>query len=140
MIYSGYFRIQEALSKDDFNGALNGMSDLKKMSGHISDKDLKKEAAAEWRKINADIAKIAENSLKSKDINQVRANFANLSASVYLLAKQFGSSKEFKIKRFHCPMAFDNKGADWLQQSDEAENPYFGAAMYRCGEKTEDIK
>lgn len=33
----------------------------------------------------------------------------------------------------HCPMAFDNAGANWLQGSDELANPYFGASMLRCG-------
>lgn len=37
--------------------------------------------------------------------------------------------------RFHCPMAFDNQGADWLQNQDELANPYFGASMLRCGSR-----
>jgi Cu(I)/Ag(I) efflux system membrane fusion protein len=31
-------------------------------------------------------------------------------------------------------MAFDNKGADWLQADTKVANPYFGDAMLRCGE------
>lgn len=34
----------------------------------------------------------------------------------------------------HCPMAFDNKGADWLQRGEPIRNPYFGSRMFRCGE------
>jgi len=34
-------------------------------------------------------------------------------------------------------MAFDNRGALWLQLGDKIENPYFGAQMYRCGELRE---
>ena len=30
-------------------------------------------------------------------------------------------------------MAFDNKGAAWLQATREISNPYFGSAMLRCG-------
>ena len=37
---------------------------------------------------------------------------------------------------FHCPMAFDDRGADWIQWSGtRTENPYFGSAMYRCGKE-----
>jgi Cu(I)/Ag(I) efflux system membrane fusion protein len=36
-------------------------------------------------------------------------------------------------------MAFDNKGAYWLQDSEEIANPYFGAAMLRCGEKAGEL-
>jgi Cu(I)/Ag(I) efflux system membrane fusion protein len=37
-------------------------------------------------------------------------------------------------------MAFENKGARWLQQDEEVRNPYFGAAMFRCGEVEKQIK
>jgi Cu(I)/Ag(I) efflux system membrane fusion protein len=30
-------------------------------------------------------------------------------------------------------MAFDDKGAHWLQLGENIENPYFGSQMYRCG-------
>src|SRR5690606_2826422 len=33
----------------------------------------------------------------------------------------------------HCPMAFDDKGASWLQRGDEILNPYFGSEMPSCG-------
>jgi len=31
-------------------------------------------------------------------------------------------------------MAFDNRGAPWLQNFKQIDNPYFGASMLRCGE------
>ena len=37
-------------------------------------------------------------------------------------------------------MAFDGKGADWLQQGTEISNPYFGAAMPRCGDIVDTIE
>ncbi|MCB0295126.1 MAG: DUF3347 domain-containing protein, partial [Calditrichaeota bacterium] len=43
------------------------------------------------------------------------------------------------VYRYHCPMAFDNKGADWLQDKQGVENPYFGSAMFRCGEEVEKV-
>lgn len=33
-----------------------------------------------------------------------------------------------------CPMAFSGRGARWLQAQGPVANPYFGAAMLRCGE------
>jgi Cu(I)/Ag(I) efflux system membrane fusion protein len=33
----------------------------------------------------------------------------------------------------HCPMAFDGKGAKWIQRGDQIANPYFGGAMLTCG-------
>jgi Cu(I)/Ag(I) efflux system membrane fusion protein len=40
----------------------------------------------------------------------------------------------FAIYEEHCPMAFDNKGANWLQAESKLANPYYGAMMLRCGE------
>lgn len=40
----------------------------------------------------------------------------------------------------HCPMANNAKGASWLSAEQEIRNPYFGAAMLRCGEIIEVIK
>ena len=30
-------------------------------------------------------------------------------------------------------MAFDNRGARWMQDVEGLENPYFGSAMFTCG-------
>ena len=44
------------------------------------------------------------------------------------------------IYKKHCPMAFDNQGADWFSDIPEINNPYFGDKMLRCGKVTETIK
>lgn len=44
------------------------------------------------------------------------------------------SDNEDLIK-FHCPMAFDKKGAYWIQEEEEVMNPYFGSKMLRCGSR-----
>ena len=33
----------------------------------------------------------------------------------------------------HCPMAFNNKGGDWVSAERPVLNPYFGDEMLRCG-------
>lgn len=33
----------------------------------------------------------------------------------------------------HCPMAFDNTGADWISRDSAVLNPYFGDKMLKCG-------
>ncbi len=37
-------------------------------------------------------------------------------------------------------MAFNNKGAFWLQDNDNIQNPYFGPAMPTCGDLKETIQ
>lgn len=33
----------------------------------------------------------------------------------------------------HCPMAFDDKGAEWISTEKAIRNPYFGEEMLECG-------
>ena len=40
----------------------------------------------------------------------------------------------------HCPMADQEKGADWLSREKEIRNPYFGKSMLTCGEVTDTLK
>lgn len=37
----------------------------------------------------------------------------------------------------HCPMANNDKGADWLSLEKNIKNPYYGASMLTCGEVTD---
>ncbi len=48
--------------------------------------------------------------------------------------KPFAPDSEMPYYLTYCPMAFDFKGAFWLQTSDIVDNSYFGEAMLRCGE------
>jgi hypothetical protein len=34
-------------------------------------------------------------------------------------------------------MAFDSKGANWIQAGETTANPYYGATMLRCGAQEE---
>ena len=67
---------------------------------------------------------------KSSTIAEARKNFLALSKTAIKVAK---GNKGWHV--MYCPMAFDNKGASWLQKSSEkrANNPYFGKEMPHCG-------
>ena len=65
-----------------------------------------------------------------------RKAFEGLSAAVAELVRRYGAPGERSVRRFHCPMAF-KRGADWLQEGETTENPYFGSRMFRCGRQVE---
>lgn len=44
-----------------------------------------------------------------------------------------------KVYQQHCPMAFDNTGANWLSQQSAIRNPYFGDDMLDCGETRDSV-
>jgi Cu(I)/Ag(I) efflux system membrane fusion protein len=39
----------------------------------------------------------------------------------------------------HCPMANNDKGGNWISQTSEIKNPYFGDKMLKCGETKETL-
>ncbi len=75
----------------------------------------------------------------SENMEGQRKAFEKLSEAVYDMAKESGFG-ETTIYKQYCPMAFGNKGAFWLSDSEEIMNPYFGDKMLRCGKVTETIK
>lgn len=68
------------------------------------------------------------------DIEKGRTGFAQVSMGLIAARKRFEVEG---IYEFHCPMAFANKGANWLQTNNRIRNPYFGSSMLKCGELVE---
>ena len=74
----------------------------------------------------------------AEDIEAGRVVFEHLQRALLALAEGLGylMPEGRTLSIFHCPMAFDNRGADWLQWSGtRTENPYFGSGMFRCGKE-----
>ncbi|MGY6554256.1 MAG: efflux RND transporter periplasmic adaptor subunit [Wenzhouxiangella sp.] len=66
------------------------------------------------------------------DIEAIRRQLQPLSTA--LEAAAIAARYPGPLMRAFCPMAFDFKGATWLQRDRTIANPYFGASMLRCGE------
>lgn len=138
-IYEGYTNIQKALAADNISDtkesaeqALKSLSavDMNLISGHANIFCMEQSG-----KIKTSLEQIKE----SDKIDTVREVFDKLSNEIIALVETFGLSENHVLYKFHCPMAFNNKGADWLQDNNDLNNPYFGAAMPKCGELTEVI-
>ena len=70
------------------------------------------------------------------DIGGLRSVYGKLAALLYRRSEEPGFDRQkLKLHRFHCPMALGGKGGYWFQDNAELENPYFGAAMLKCGEE-----
>ena len=100
---------------------------------------LKDQAHMIWMQQLKDSQTATEALAGAKDIADMRVAFETLSDTLYTALQQFGTNGTLTIHRFHCPMAFNNRGAYWLQQSDTTENPYYGSMMFGCGTKTETL-
>jgi len=85
------------------------------------------------------ISSLASKIAATSDIEAQRIEFAALSTNFIALLKKAGiGSGELYIA--HCPMASNDKGADWVTNSREIKNPYFGESMLTCGSIKETLK
>lgn len=136
-VLSGYLKVQRALSKDDLGAAGKAAKELKASLGAVDMKVLKGQVHMEWMKLAKSLGTIVDALASAKDIKAARVKFASLSDSLIRAIRTFGSTGSRPIFVARCPMAFGGRGADWLQDKPEIENPYFGKAMFRCGEVRE---
>jgi len=68
----------------------------------------------------------------AENLENQRQQFQMVSQALIAMLQNFGSSKQPYYVQ-HCPMANNQNGAHWLSDQELIENPYYGAAMLRCG-------
>ncbi|MFB6456029.1 DUF3347 domain-containing protein [Chitinophaga sp. Hz27] len=73
-----------------------------------------------------------------QDIEGKRASFQMISDMLYDLIKATGYKGHTVYHQF-CPMAFDDKGAYWLSETQKIINPYFGEKMLECGSTNDSL-
>ncbi|GAB4551447.1 MAG: hypothetical protein Tsb0013_13550 [Phycisphaerales bacterium] len=129
-VYAAYFDAQEALAADDLASFVRAAGDLLTAIGLVKEAGLVGEPLAAWRRASARL-RITD---ALTDIEIARAKFEDMSEAVISLQDRFGHRGSETWHVAYCPMAFDNKGAEWLQRGTQINNPYFGASMLRCGE------
>lgn len=70
-------------------------------------------------------------------LDQQRTDFEPVSMAMIAVVRATSPGTPVYVQ--HCPMAFNDKGADWLSTEEDVLNPYFGDAMLRCGSVTETL-
>ncbi len=66
------------------------------------------------------------------DLDGQRQQFEFLSAALINALRAFGAAGKTVYVQ-HCPMAFNDRGADWIASEAAIRNPYFGDQMLTCG-------
>lgn len=112
-----YLRLTNALASDSTEGAREAAASFANSAG---------EHQAER------VHRLASEAAQSDSIETIRERYAVLSDILIRSVEANGPGKNDLYLAF-CPMAFNNRGARWLQTNDEILNPYFGAAMLKCG-------
>lgn len=132
-IFDRYFAMQQALADDNDASATKAAKEVLNAIKAVDMALLTGEDHSKWMKVSSEIQKLLTKTIQTEKIESQREDFYLLSQQLTELAKRFGSASEGPVYLLHCPMAFDNKGANWLQSNDQIRNPYFGAQMLQCG-------
>ena len=91
-------------------------------------------ATGEGKPLAEAVLKAAEE-MQGKSIVEQRKAFLKVSNAVIALLDRSAPSASVAPELFvaHCPMAFDDSGASWLQKNRPIANPYYATAMKSCG-------
>jgi Cu(I)/Ag(I) efflux system membrane fusion protein len=138
-VYDAYLAVHTALSGDRLANARTGASALVKSLEKADMTLLGGETHMAWMKELEILRENGEAIVKAGSLENARAAFIPLSSSLIRVAGTFGVPGTKPLYRIHCPMADNNKGADWLQDKKTVENPFFGSKMFTCGELKETI-
>jgi hypothetical protein len=122
-ILSSYFNVKDALVNTDAKEAKSALAKLLESVG------------SEFEQIKS----LTKEMHDKEDVEEIRSGFDDLSQKVYTLVKENAESKDQKVYKKFCPMAFNNEGAFWLSDKEEIRNPYFGDKMLKCGKVQEEL-
>ncbi|MDF1837420.1 MAG: efflux RND transporter periplasmic adaptor subunit [Planctomycetota bacterium] len=90
-----------------------------------------------WMAGHQDLMDKAKAVLDAEGLEARRAAFSPFTEAFIPVLESFGYLREgAPVGIFHCPMAFGDTGANWIQAEERTANPYEGSRMYRCGSRT----
>lgn len=133
-VLTAYYELKNAFIKEDINVINNISTSLIAKASALKITELKADS------LIVNTAKLYTQNLqdelsgliKETDLDNKRKSFQIVTNDVYDLIRTVKYDRA-KVYLQHCPMAFKNKGADWLSNSAEIENPYLPKMMLDCG-------
>ena len=138
-ILAEYLQIKNAFAKDDSKEASAAGNEMVKTFANFNKSALTAEQTKIYNDIEDDAREHAEHiGSNAGKIEHQREHFDMLSKDVYQLVKTFGGGQ--KLYYDHCPMYNDGKGANWISETREIKNPYYGKSMSTCGSVKEELK
>ena len=132
-----YFALSDGLSHDDYGAAQRSARTMLEHTAGTDPSSLTKETFATWDKTKIPLSQALSSIIAAKSLDLARVHYYEVSKLMIGMVRAYGTTGEFAVYIYHCPMARDDEGADWLQSFSGTENPYFGASMFKCGSQTE---
>jgi Cu(I)/Ag(I) efflux system membrane fusion protein len=134
-----YLRLGTALASDDLDAAKQAVEPFYQRLAGLLPIASDANAVEAWNEEKRDLSEIIARLQKANDLAALRSGFALLSEQMLSLQRMFGLPTDETLFELHCPMAFEGRGASWLQSDDAVRNPYYGASMLKCADKVEKL-
>jgi Cu(I)/Ag(I) efflux system membrane fusion protein len=132
-VVENYFTLKNSLVESNTTNAKKESEKLLNSINNVDMSLLGEDAHAKWMSSKNELSELLTKINNSSDLEEHRIHFQKISKKIIDLTESFGINKDFVYVQF-CPMAFDDKGAYWLSETEEILNPYFGDDMLNCGE------
>ena len=134
-----YLGLGKALAADNLEGAKQAVEPLHQQLTSLLPIVSESKAVEMWSKEKRDLSEIVARLQKANDLAALRSGFALLSEQMLSLERMFGLPTDAALYELHCPMAFEGRGASWIQSDDAVRNPYYGPSMLKCADKVEKL-
>jgi Cu(I)/Ag(I) efflux system membrane fusion protein len=134
-----YLGVGKALAADDLEAAKQAVDPLHQRLASLLPIVSESKAVEMWSKEKRDLSEIVARMQKASDLAALRSGFALLSEQMLSLERMFGLPTDAALYELHCPMAFEGRGASWIQSDDAVRNPYYGPSMLKCADKVEKL-
>ncbi len=146
-----YYDIKNAFTEDDTTAAKKSTAVFIRILDSIPLDELKKDTAGIFETAKANLSDIRSNAtslIQQPNITEMRHDFSMVTEMMYPSFFKTINYEGPGLYLQNCPMAFgDDKGANWISNSNEIVNPYLGkhhpeykATMLHCGEVKDSIK
>ncbi len=133
-VLSSYYELKNAFIKEDINVINKVSNTLITNTAALKLTELKADSLIvnTAKQYTQNLQDELSGLVKETDLENKRQSFQIVTNDVYDLIRTVKYDRA-KVYLQHCPMAFKNKGADWLSNSSEIENPYLPKMMLDCG-------
>jgi hypothetical protein len=123
-LLQSYYSIGQALANDDLESAQEYAVELlsKTGGGHMGHGHK-----------SMPISNATELVASAQNIDQARIAFKDISDVFIKTVRASGTGESSRGLIVKCSMAFDGKGAQWIQPTSKVANPYYGESMLGCG-------
>ncbi|MEL6820465.1 MAG: DUF3347 domain-containing protein [Calditrichota bacterium] len=131
-VLTHYLKLRDALVTGNTKKATDASAAFGKAVGQLDIRALDAENKQRWMIRGADLSAKGSMLVTKRSLEEQRKAFYSLSKALIAALKDMGNPG-IKLYVQHCPMAFNDTGADWISDSDKVVNPYFGDEMLHCG-------